>query len=225
MLFYWGPLQVKKSCHHHVCSRGRLCGSFCLQKGEGAAPPLPPAFWRPSRLAIKQQASCHHHACSRRRLCGLFRLQIVGPSMFALKQQASRFAVLAVREGCGLCLPQPLLYTPTALLKPSTPRRKNMKSSPCGKGRLCGSFFFGGVLPRRFFKASHAYGEKIVSSLITIFAVLEACADHCLQMRGGCARPIPRFSMAIHACNKNNKHQVVIMFAVEIGCAKFFVCR
>ena len=26
----------------YVCTRGRLCGSFCLQMGEGCAPPKPP---------------------------------------------------------------------------------------------------------------------------------------------------------------------------------------
>ena len=32
----------KMTCHRHVCNKGRLCGSFCLQLG-GAAPPPTPA--------------------------------------------------------------------------------------------------------------------------------------------------------------------------------------
>ena len=73
-----------KACPQHVCSRGRLWGSFRLQKG--GAPPNPPAFlFKPSmrqyshvntiglfkaiHACNKQQASCHHHVCSKGRLC------------------------------------------------------------------------------------------------------------------------------------------------------------
>ena len=68
------------SCHRHVCRKGKLCGSFCLQLG-GAAPPPPnlPAVLKPSMLAIKKEASRHHHVCSEGKLCRSFIfLQMVG---------------------------------------------------------------------------------------------------------------------------------------------------
>ena len=75
------------SCQHHVCSGGRLCGSFGLQM-RGARP----RFLRPSMLAAKsspwgydppfqgnhgynkKHASCHHHTCSQEKLRGSFSL-------------------------------------------------------------------------------------------------------------------------------------------------------
>ena len=49
-LFFLAAIQAyrKKSCHHHGCSRVKLCGSFCLQTG-GA-----PVFFRPSMLTAKR---------------------------------------------------------------------------------------------------------------------------------------------------------------------------
>ena len=41
------------SCHHHVCRKGKLCGSFCLRMGGGLRPPQPPAVLKPSMLPVK----------------------------------------------------------------------------------------------------------------------------------------------------------------------------
>ena len=65
----------------YVCTRGRLCGSFCLQMG-GAAPPQPPRFERPWMLALKNKHQLVTmwivYVCSRRILCGSLCLQMAG---------------------------------------------------------------------------------------------------------------------------------------------------
>ena len=43
---------AKKSCHHHTCSKGRLCGSFCLRMGGLRPPSTPPIFSKPSMLMV-----------------------------------------------------------------------------------------------------------------------------------------------------------------------------
>ena len=98
------------SCHRHVCRKGKLCGSFCLQM-EGSAPrPAPPAVLWPSMLAIKEEASCHHHDSSGGKLCRSFCLQMGAggaappiPSLFSgrpcMQQQIGIMPSLGLQYG------------------------------------------------------------------------------------------------------------------------------
>ena len=68
----------------YVCSRRRLCGSFCLQIG-GAAPPLTPRFLEAIDACNKEQASSRrHHRCWRLALQTSIWSSPCGPFMFAL---------------------------------------------------------------------------------------------------------------------------------------------
>ena len=58
------------SCHHHVCSEGKLCRSFCLQMG-GLRPQSRRCF-QAAHVCKNKEISCHLQVCSDGRLCGLF---------------------------------------------------------------------------------------------------------------------------------------------------------
>ena len=89
----------KAWCRHHVCSEGRLCGSFCLQMGGAAPLSTPSCFYsrpcchsktnirpspcsqqakklcrslKPAYRGLQQEASCHQHVWSEGSLCDLF---------------------------------------------------------------------------------------------------------------------------------------------------------
>ena len=91
--FFWSHASNKTTYHHHVCTRGKLRGSFCLQSGGAAPPPTPPGFLNamdackrkqesasaPSMLAPKKQASGRIiHVCTWGKLRGTFCLQLGG---------------------------------------------------------------------------------------------------------------------------------------------------
>ena len=111
------------SCHHHVCRKGKLCGSFCLQVGAGLHPPPspqtsppPPAVLMPSTIAIKRK----HHVVTmfavRESCAGHFVSKWGGvapppipplfcrPPMYAITKKYHARTWFAVREGCATAL-------------------------------------------------------------------------------------------------------------------------
>ena len=80
----------------YVCTRGRLCGSFCLQMGGRLHPPQPPRFLKaidafkktsvkslpPSMLALRNKhqlvAMWIIYVCTAGRLCGSFCVHMGG---------------------------------------------------------------------------------------------------------------------------------------------------
>ena len=70
------PVQKEASCHHHVCSKGGVCGDHCRCKlGELRSPPR---FFRSRPKIIKKKinqkkkkkhTSCLHHVCGRGKVC------------------------------------------------------------------------------------------------------------------------------------------------------------
>ena len=59
----------------HVCTRGKLRGSFCLQMGGAAPPPAPPLFKNHGCLPKKRESGRRHHRClQKKQASGRFRV-------------------------------------------------------------------------------------------------------------------------------------------------------
>ena len=81
--FFWSHASNKTTYHHHVCTRGKLRGSFCLQMGELRAL-QPPRFLKAMDACkkTKQGSGRRQHRCLHQKTS--IRSSPCGSFMFAL---------------------------------------------------------------------------------------------------------------------------------------------
>ena len=120
------------SCHHHVCSEGGLCRSFCVQM-KGAAPPETPLVLKPSMLPIKRK---HHvitmfarrECCADDYVCTWGGLRppnppaVLKPSMSAITRKHHVITMFAMRDSCAKH------FLPKGCCASPSPRCFNMSS-------------------------------------------------------------------------------------------------
>ena len=160
--------KTQASCHRRVCCWERLRGSLSLQMGGAAPPPTPPLLSTPSMLAIKK-TSCHHHVCSKGRLRGSLRVCKWG----------------------GLRPPQTPRFFKA--LHACNKTQASCHRRVCCWERLRGSLCLqmGGAAPPPTPPLLSTPSMLAIKKhhVITMCAVREGCADHCVFANGGGLRP------------------------------------
>ena len=193
-------LPIETSCHQHVCRKGKLCGSFCLQMG-GLRPPRPPHCFKTIHASNRK-----HHAIA----------------MFAGKKSCADHVVCQ----WGRLPPNPPAVFKNIH---ASNKKRHVITMLAGKGKLCGAFCLQmeGLRPPpnppAVLKLSMLPIKSIMSSTCLQFAGKQSCADHFVCKCGGCAPPNPPVVLKPPMLAKQMKHHVITMFAVRGGCADHFV--